>query len=45
MGITTSATDDGKSVTIKVDGRFDFSVHKDFRNAYKDYDGDRKSVV
>jgi len=45
MGITTSATDDGKSVTIKVDGRFDFSVHKDFRNAYKDYDGTKNYRV
>ena len=38
MSIATSKSDDGKTVTIKVDGRFDFSVHKDFRNAYKDYD-------
>ncbi len=39
MSIAVSKSDDGKNVTIKVDGRFDFSVHKDFRNAYKDYDG------
>ena len=39
MSVSTSTSDDGKTVTIKVDGRFDFSVHKDFRNAYKDYDG------
>lgn len=38
MSIDVSKSDDGKSLTIKVAGRFDFSVHKDFRNAYKDYD-------
>ena len=38
MSISVSKSDDGKNVTIKVDGRFDFSVHKDFRNAYKDYE-------
>jgi len=37
VGVTTEQSDDEKTVTIKVDGRFDFSVHKDFRNAYKDY--------
>lgn len=37
MGVTAEQSDDEKTVTIKVDGRFDFSVHKDFRNAYKDY--------
>ncbi len=36
MSVTTSESD--KIVTISVDGRFDFSVHKDFRNAYKDHD-------
>lgn len=39
MSITVSKSDDEKTVTIKVDGRFDFSVHKDFRNAYKDHEG------
>jgi len=39
MSIKVDKNSDGTLVTIKVDGRFDFSVHKDFRNAYKDYDG------
>ena len=38
MGVTAQQSDDGKTVTIAVDGRFDFLVHKDFRNVYKDYD-------
>jgi len=36
MSVAISKSDDGKIVNIKIDGRFDFSVHKDFRNAYKD---------
>lgn len=38
MGIETSVSEDGKTITINVNGRFDFSVHKDFRNAYKDHE-------
>ena len=36
MGIATSASDDGKVITLTIDGRFDFSLHKDFREAYKE---------
>ena len=38
MGVTVDKSSDGKTVTVTVDGRFDFAVHKDFRNAYKDFD-------
>lgn len=38
MGVTVDKSSDEKTVTVKVDGRFDFSVHKDFRNSYKDFD-------
>ena len=38
MSVTTNAIDDGKTVEIKIDGRFDFSLHRDFRNAYSDLD-------
>ena len=40
MGITTNAAPDGKSVTVTIDGRFDFSLHKDFREAYKSQPND-----
>ena len=40
MGIATSTSDDGKVITMKIDGRFDFSLHKDFRQAYKEKPGD-----
>jgi len=36
MSITSSKSDDEKTLTLKVSGKFDFSVHNDFRKAYKD---------
>ena len=36
MGLQVNKSDDGRTVTIRIDGRFDFSLHKDFRDAYKD---------
>ena len=34
MSITTSSGNDGQLI-IKIQGRFDFSVHQDFKNAYE----------
>jgi len=36
MGIQANKSDDGHTVTMQIDGRFDFALHKDFRDAYKD---------
>lgn len=36
MSISISASDDNKTATIKINGRFDFSLHNDFRKSYKD---------
>lgn len=36
MSVSLQVADDNKSATIKLNDRFDFSVHSDFRNAYKD---------
>lgn len=36
MGIRTNLSEDGKELNIVIDGRFDFSLHADFRNAYRD---------
>jgi anti-anti-sigma factor len=41
MSITTTV-DNGK-LTIKIDGRFDFSIHQEFRNAYESAGKDIKS--
>ena len=35
MSVTTEISDDGKELVIGVSGRFDFSVHQDFRRAYE----------
>lgn len=35
MTISSSSSADGKELTIKVQGRFDFSALQNFRNAYE----------
>jgi len=35
MSIITEKSEDSKQVTIKIDGRFDFGSHHDFRDAYR----------
>jgi HptB-dependent secretion and biofilm anti anti-sigma factor len=35
MAITSTVSPDGNQVTIYIQGRFDFSSHQDFRNAYE----------
>jgi anti-anti-sigma factor len=37
MSITSELSQDGKCVTIKIVGRFDFSTHQAFMQAYKAY--------
>ena len=36
MGISINVQNDNKSATIKISGRFDFSLHNDFRKSYKE---------
>lgn len=36
MSISTEKSDDGKTYTIKINGKFDFNLHNDFRKSYKD---------
>lgn len=35
MAITTSRSPDGTTLNIRIDGRFDFSSHQAFRDAYE----------
>lgn len=35
MSITVTQSADGSELVIKIQGRFDFSVHQSFRNAYE----------
>jgi anti-anti-sigma factor len=34
MALSKNVSADGKVVTIKISGRFDFSTHQEFRDAY-----------
>ena len=36
MSVAMNVADDNKTATIKINGRFDFSLHNDFRKSYKD---------
>ena len=36
MGLKTKLSEDGHELSMAIDGRFDFSLHADFRNAYRD---------
>jgi len=39
MAITSTVSPDGSQVTIHIQGRFDFSSHQEFRNAYEKLSG------
>ena len=45
MSITTDLSADGRSMTINVNGRFDFSTHQDFRAAYEQGPGPEARYV
>lgn len=36
MSISINVSEDTKAVIMKINGRFDFSLHNEFRKAYKD---------
>lgn len=38
MALTARVSDDGATVTIAISGRFDFGIHREFRNAYEKAD-------
>ncbi|MEK6747971.1 MAG: STAS domain-containing protein [Pseudomonadota bacterium] len=39
MPLNNAVSTDGKSVTIKIDGSFDFKLHREFRDAYSQNKG------
>ena len=41
MPISSSMSSDGREFVIKVEGRFDFSLHKSFREAYSSVDAQK----
>lgn len=36
MTVSVNVSDDGKTASIKINGKFDFSLHNQFRKSYKD---------
>jgi anti-anti-sigma factor len=45
MVISSTISPDKKRVTIRVNGRFDFSVYREFRDAYRDLAGPTEYCV
>ncbi|MCU7922167.1 MAG: STAS domain-containing protein [Candidatus Thiodiazotropha sp. (ex Dulcina madagascariensis)] len=45
MSISSELSSDEKSVTIKIAGRFDFSIHQEFMQAYKTFPKGEKHFV
>src|SRR5690625_7490106 len=38
MAITSTVSPDGRSLTLHIQGRFDFSAHQEFRASYEQFD-------
>jgi anti-anti-sigma factor len=45
MSISCELSDDEKTVTLKITGRFDFSTHQEFMQAYKSYPKGEKVYI
>jgi len=45
MTISSSMSGDGKELTIKITGRFDFSAHQEFRQVYENASTDIANYV
>lgn len=45
MGFSANLSSDKSELTMTIDGRFDFNIHSDFRNAYRDLPPTTKFVI
>lgn len=45
MGLKTQLSADGKELSLCIDGRFDFNLHMDFREAYRGLPPDTRYVI
>ena len=46
MSVVAIPTPDVSQITLKISGRFDFSLHRDFVNAYREFPkGEKRFVV
>jgi anti-anti-sigma factor len=45
MSVTSERSSDGQQLTINIKGRFDFSAHQDFRQAYENVHDAQSFIV
>ncbi len=45
MGVQFNIDNRGRELTIKIDGRFEFSAHQEFRDAYEAISSDVNSYI
>ena len=45
MGFNATLSDDKKELRMVIDGRFDFNIHSQFRNAYQELPPDTRFVI
>jgi len=45
MAVTVTKSEDGKTVTIKLPGEFDFRSHRDFRETHRDADASAQYIL
>ena len=45
MGFKANLSSDGSELVMAIDGRFDFNIHSDFRNAYRDLPATTRFIV
>ena len=45
MGFSANLSSDGSQLTMAIDGRFDFNIHSEFRNSYRDLPSTTNFVV
>ena len=45
MGFSANLSGDGRQLTMAIDGRFDFNIHSEFRNSYRELPATTHFVV
>lgn len=45
MPLTTKKSTDGRQITISINGRFDFQLHREFRDAYRNIESPATQYV
>jgi len=45
MSVTHNSAGDGNEIIVNISGKFDFNVHQDFRNAYRNEKPGAKYII